>query len=163
MTAVDIYTNRMLIQANHLNHHEYCHNILLKAFVCNNATISKAQSIGDPTEIALLELYQDYIIKTHIDCRLNVNRNCRLIPRKLMSVTSKNHLYTKGAPDVLLKRCNRILIDGYKEIFTNKDKRVLWNKMMLWRARESVYRFAYKEFYRNTLEKRDENDLVLLV
>ncbi|MEJ1624753.1 hypothetical protein SMA26_26335, partial [Escherichia coli] len=55
MTAVDIYTNRMLIQANRLNHHEYCHNILLKAFVlCNNATISKAQSIGDPTEIALL-------------------------------------------------------------------------------------------------------------
>ena len=108
-----LYT-QILIQANRLNHHEYCHNILLKAFVlCNNATISKAQSIGDPTEIALLELYQDYNYKNAY--RLQTKRQQELpfdSTRKLMSVTSKNHLYTKGAPDVLLKRCNRILIDG---------------------------------------------------
>ena len=165
MTAVDIYTNRMLIQANRLNHHEYCHNILLKAFVlCNNATISKAQSIGDPTEIALLELYQDYNYKNAY--RLQTKRQQELpfdSTRKLMSVTSKNHLYTKGAPDVLLKRCNRILIDGYKEIFTNKDKqRIMEQNDALARQGKRVLGFAYKEFYRNTLEKRDENDLVFV-
>lgn len=165
MTAIDIYTNRMLIQANRLNHHEYCHNILLKAFVlCNNATISKAQSIGDPTEIALLELYQDYNYKNAY--RLQTKRQQELpfdSTRKLMSVTSKNHLYTKGAPDVLLKRCNRILIDGYKEIFTNKDKqRIMEQNDALARQGKRVLGFAYKEFYRNTLEKRDENDLVFV-
>lgn len=81
MTAVDIYTNRMLIQANRLNHHEYCHNILLKAFVlCNNATISKAQSLVIQQRLPYWNYIKIIIIKTHIDCRLNVNRNCRLIP-----------------------------------------------------------------------------------
>ena len=40
-----------------------------------------------------------------------------------MSVSSKNHLYTKGAPDVLLQRCNRILVDGYKEILSEIERR----------------------------------------
>ena len=38
-----------------------------------------------------------------------------------------------------LKRCNRILIDGYKEIFTNKDKQRIMEQNDALARRESVY------------------------
>lgn len=39
-----------------------------------------------------------------------------------MSVSSLNHLYTKGAPDVILQRCTSILINGQKETLTERYK-----------------------------------------
>lgn len=165
MKAIDVYTNRMLVQAKSLNHHDYCHNVLLKAFaLCNNASITNEQSIGDPTEIALLELYQDYYYKNSY--QLHASRQQELpfdSTRKLMSVTSKNHLYTKGAPDVLLKCCDRILVDGYKEILTNKEKqRIMEQNDSLASQGKRVLGFAYKEFYRNTLDVKDESKLVFV-
>lgn len=165
MTVIDIYSNRMMIRANEINHHDPGHNILLKSFVlCNNATVSKNQSIGDPTEIALLELYQDYSYKNSYYYQIQRQQELPFdSTRKLMSVTSKDHLYTKGALDVLLKRCNRILIDGYKEILTNKDKeRIMAQNDALARQGKRVLGFAYKEFYRNTLNEADETDLIFV-
>lgn len=165
MNVEDIYTNRMLIQITNLNHRNYCHNVLLKAFaLCNNATIGDSQTIGDPTEIALLELYQNYCYKKSY--HLQATRLLELpfdSSRKMMSVTSKNHLYAKGAPDVLLKRCNRILVDGYKEILTSQEKqRIMEQNNALANQGKRVLAFAYKEFYRNTLDEKDEYELVFV-
>ncbi|WP_285945064.1 cation-translocating P-type ATPase, partial [Thomasclavelia cocleata] len=128
MSAIDIYTNRKVISVNDLDHHEYSHNVLLKTFsLCNNAAVNEDHQVGDPTELALLNLYHDYTLK--YSYKLSALRQLELpfdSTRKLMSISSKNHLYTKGAPDVLLKRCNRILIDGYKEILSEYErKRIL--------------------------------------
>ena len=47
-----------------MDHHQYNHCLMLKAFaLCNNATINNNQQVGDPTELALLNLYHDYTIK----------------------------------------------------------------------------------------------------
>ena len=34
--------------------------------------------------------------------------------KKMMSVSTKHHLYSKGAPDVLLKKCDTLLLNGKK-------------------------------------------------
>ncbi|WP_455683252.1 cation-translocating P-type ATPase [Thomasclavelia sp.] len=165
MSAIDIYTNRKVISVNDLDHHEYSHNVLLKTFsLCNNAAVNGEHQVGDPTELALLNLYHDYTLK--YSYKLTALRQLELpfdSTRKLMSISSRNHLYTKGAPDVLLKRCNRILIDGYKEILSEYErKRILHQNEKFARDGLRVIGIAYKEFYRNTLDEKDENDLVFV-
>ena len=157
MEATDIYTRDRRIKISELNHCEYNHNILLKSFViCNNASISNGKNIGDPTEIALLEAYHNYCFNHDYD--LKTKRRLELpfdSSRKLMSVASNNHLYTKGAPDVLLNRC--------KEILTNQDKKkILEQNDFLASEGKRVLGFAYKKFYRNTLTIQDEYDLVFI-
>lgn len=34
--------------------------------------------------------------------------------RKMMSVSTKHYLYSKGAPDILLKKCDTLLFNGKK-------------------------------------------------
>ena len=165
MEATDIYTRDRRIKISELNHREYNHNILLKSFViCNNASISNGKNIVDPTEIALLEAYHNYCFNHDYD--LKTKRRLELpfdSSRKLMSVASNNHLYTKGAPDVLLNRCKTILNDGYKEILTNRDKKkILEQNDFLASEGKRVLGFAYKKFYRNTLTIQDEYDLVFI-
>ena len=165
MSAIDIYTNRRVISVNDLDHHEYSHNVLLKTFsLCNNAAVNEDHQVGDPTELALLNLYHDYTLK--YSYKLSALRQLELpfdSTRKLMSISSKNHLYTKGAPDVLLKRCNRILIDGYKEILSEYErKRILHQNEKFARDGLRIIGIAYKEFYRNTLDVKDEKDLVFV-
>lgn len=165
MSVTDIYTNRKAISVNDLDHHQYSHNVLLKTFsLCNNAAINDNNQIGDPTELALLNLYHDYTLKHSF--KLIATRQLELpfdSTRKLMSISSRNHLYTKGAPDVLLKRCNRILIDGYKEILSQPERnRILNQNDEFARNGLRVIGIAYKEFYRNTLDVKDEYDLVFV-
>lgn len=165
MTAMDIYTNKKVISVNDLDYHQYSHNLMLKTFaLCNNASINSGQQVGDPTELALLNLYHDYIIKHPF--KLIASRQLELpfdSTRKLMSVSSKNHLYTKGAPDVLLQRCNRILIDGYKEIMSEIERRrILKQNEEFAKNGLRVIAVAYKEFYKNTLDVRDENNLIFV-
>lgn len=165
MKATDIYTRDRRIKISELNHRDYNHNILLKSFaICNNASILDGKNIGDPTEIALLEAYHNYCFDHDYD--LKTQRHLELpfdSARKLMSVTSDNHLYTKGAPDVLLNRCKTILNNGYKEILTSQDKkRILEQNDFLASEGKRVLGFAYKKFYRNVLTIQDEYDLVFI-
>ena len=165
MTAIDVYTNKKVISVKDLDYHQYSHNLMLKTFaLCNNASINSDQQVGDPTELALLNLYHDYIIKHPF--KLIASRQLELpfdSTRKLMSVSSKNHLYTKGAPDVLLQRCNRILIDGYKEILSEIErKRILKQNEEFAKNGLRVIAIAYKEFYKNILDIRDENNLIFV-
>ncbi|WP_296879907.1 cation-translocating P-type ATPase [Thomasclavelia sp.] len=165
MTAVDIYTCNQEYQIDQLDHRKYNHQVLLKSFaLCNNATVSNDDSIGDPTEIALLQIYQDYCF-TH-QFALQTKRILELpfdSSRKLMSVTSNNHLYTKGAPEVLLNRCKTFLNDGYKELLTKQDKKRILQKNEIFASQgKRVLAFAYKKFYRNTLTLSDEYDLVFI-
>ncbi|WP_411272862.1 cation-translocating P-type ATPase [Daejeonella sp.] len=87
-------------------------NLLLYAIALNNDVVedNEKKLKGDSTEIALAELARDYHINTQNWPRLAE------IPfdadRKLMTTfhTHENKIisFTKGAPDVLLKRCGNI-------------------------------------------------------
>jgi len=166
MTPQSIYFYNQSIKIHQLNSQYHDHNVLLKAcLLCNNAKITDSQRIGDPTELALLDLVNQYT-KHDIQFQNTAVKNLELpfdSQRKLMSVSSLNHLYTKGAPDILLKRCQSILIHGRKEILSQRyiDTILLMNQKY---ANDGlrVLGFAYKEFHNNQITIHDENNLTFV-
>jgi P-type Ca2+ transporter type 2C len=88
---------------------------LLAAGLCNNARLrSDGGFMGDPTEVALL----DAAARAGLD--LDAWERVEELPfsseRKRMSVVVRRHdaamVLAKGAPEVLLPRCSRLLRDG---------------------------------------------------
>ena len=88
------------------------------------------QIVGDPTEVSLIVAAR----KVGADSRADGYRRLAEIPftseRKLMSVLAaprtgdegKTRLFCKGAPDVLLDRCDRILEGGQVRTMTSADR-----------------------------------------
>jgi P-type E1-E2 ATPase len=108
-------------------------DLLLEAAVlCNNAKLtspcdskSSWESIGDPTEVALLVAAQKLGLNTNL--ALSIKPRLHMLPfdskRKMMSsvhIASGNKIgYVKGAPMEVLSRCKHIAIDGsVKELST---------------------------------------------
>lgn len=100
MTVVKIYSNGLKEPTN-LNEDE---KKLIKYFaICSDASITNNQRIGDPTELALLDIARanliDYSDKRILDLPFDSER-------KLMTTVIKEKdkyiAITKGAPDVLL-------------------------------------------------------------
>lgn len=112
MKVVDVYLNNKHFCPQDLDPQNHEVNTILKGcMVCNNAILEGDKQIGDPTEIALLDLAQSLNF-THRTIRHEE------LPfdseRKLMSVSSDHHLYTKGAFDELILRCDTILLNNQK-------------------------------------------------
>lgn len=166
MTAMDVFINQQKIPHHELNHINHSHDVLLKACVlCNNAVINDQQTIGDPTEIALLDLYERYHKET--SSFKMIAKRCLELPfdsnRKLMSITSKNHLYTKGASDELLKRCNTILINDKKYPLTKQHLDIILKQNEQFANQGlRVLGFAYKPYHKNTISFDDEKDLTFI-
>ena len=123
MTPQTIYFYNHLMKISELDNRHHDHSVLLKScLLCNNAVINGEQRIGDPTELALIDLVHEYT-KNDIEFKHTAVRTSELpfdSDRKLMSISSLNHIYTKGAPDVIIKRCSTILINGIKEPITKR-------------------------------------------
>ena len=169
MKVVEIYTSMNPHYPDEMSAgKDYAQNILLKACaLCNNAVIDEAEgtALGDPTEIALLDLYNAYKHKNE-DYEIFSQRLDELpfdSDRKMMSVNSENHLYTKGAVDNLLDRCTMILDHDKKRPITQEDKDVIlaWNDSCA-RNGLRVLGFAYKPFEPKTLTLDDENGLTFV-
>ncbi|MBW2987666.1 HAD-IC family P-type ATPase, partial [Candidatus Woesearchaeota archaeon] len=84
--------------------------------------------------------------------------------RKLMTTINKvnnsKYAFTKGAPDVILSKCNRILENGKVRIITKKDKdNVLAMNEKFARNALRVLGFAYKEI---KYERVNEESLIFV-
>ncbi len=157
--------------------------LLYDAVLTNDARITKEQAIGDPTEYALLEMFRrvkpaedsflaaasvtgkepDEVLRDQME-RLDE------IPfdsdRKLMStkylLDGTETVLTKGAPDILLGRCTKILENGTNRALTASDKRaILRQNQMFSEEGRRVLAFACKET-KEKLTVESENDLVFL-
>lgn len=157
MTVVDAYRFRTLWSAN--KKEELFRPLAKYLALCNDAFITleannEWKEVGDPTETGLLRYSYSYgykkeeLLKEHpILATLPFDSN-----RKMHSVVFKEKdrmlLVTKGAPDVLLKRCNNLTIDDIKEInhqWADKSYRVL--------------AVAKKVVKHSKIDFKDENDL----
>lgn len=149
--------------------------LLAKAMaLCSDATLDEhsKKSVGEPTECALV----DYAYK------LNLNKNNLIkdeprvdeIPfdsnRKMMTTihkgTNKFIQYTKGAPDVVLKHCSKILINNKVEDLTEEitNKIVEENKNMAHKALRVLccaIRY-YEEMPKEISSKALENNLIFI-
>ena len=80
-----------------------------------------------------------------------------------MSVSSINHLYTKGAPDVILGRCKTILVNGVKTPITKEHLDAIQAENQ--RCADNGLRvlgFAYKNFSNDKIVLEDENELTFV-
>lgn len=166
MTPQTIYFYNHLMKISELDNRHHDHSVLLKScLLCNNAVINGEQRIGDPTELALIDLVHEYT-KNDIEFKHTAVRTSELpfdSDRKLMSISSLNHIYTKGAPDVIIKRCSTILINGIKEPITKRHLDAIEKENQ--RCANNGLRvlgFAYKDYRGNQATLEDEHDLTFI-
>ncbi|AWK50573.1 ATPase [Clostridium beijerinckii] len=174
MTVQKIFVDNKLIDSDEIDFKDPDSNFLLTSSVlCNDSTSIDGAEIGDPTEVAFVNLGHKYSLN-EIDCR-NTYERLREIPfdsdRKLMStlheINGKYTMLTKGALDVLMNRVTSIKTSNGVVAFTEKDKTTINNiNKELSSQGLRVLAFAYKELDENkelTLEDEDNYTFLGLI
>lgn len=166
MKVMELFLNNEAIKPEMLDVKDHSHDVLLKScLLCNNAVSNGSTQIGDPTEIALLDLFDRYGEKDadyHVEA-IRIKELPFDSTRKMMSINSENHLYTKGAVDVILDRCDQILIHDKKRPITEEDIKLIKEQNESF-AKEGlrVLGFAYKTMKPKELSLEDENNLTFV-
>jgi P-type Ca2+ transporter type 2C len=142
--------------------------LLSIALLCNDAVTIESKEIGDPTEVALVNFGEAYDMDELVirDNYLRIGEVPFDSDRKLMStvnmVQGQLLMLTKGAPDVLLSRIERMGTSAGVIKLTPKDKQVIdeaYRKLSSEGLR--VLGFAYKELETSPeIGVKDEYDLI---
>lgn len=171
MTVKKVYLDNKLIDGEDLDLNDELTNYLVNSSIlCNDSTSKDGVEIGDPTEVALVNLGHKLSLD-EIEIRKSHGRLAELpfdSDRKLMSTLhkfdNKNLMFTKGAFDVLLDRIVKIKTsEGVRDI-TYEDKQNIINaNKQLSQSGLRVLAFAYKEFTNpDYLSLEDENNYTFM-
>ena len=171
MTVQQVYINHQTMGADALDLKQQSHRYLLyDAILTNDSAIVEGQSIGDPTEVALLEMGRKVDIKE--DILKEMMPRMEEIPfdsdRKLMSTKYRLHgvptILVKGALDILLKRTDRIRIGDEVRPITEQDVKEILDKNQAFSEQGlRVLAFAYKEAQANQQLTLDEEDHLIFI
>lgn len=130
MTVIKFYINGNIYKSNQVVA-SMPEDFLEGLALCNDACIRQGQELGDPTELALLRFAGNYRDGTFQKEKLEktmprINERAFDSKRKMMTTVhqSKEGIvsYTKGAPEIVLNCCSRILINGKVESMTQSHK-----------------------------------------
>ena len=172
MTTKQIFVDNSLIESEDIKFNDNLvqKDLMRAAILCNDSTSVDGKEIGDPTEVALVNLGHVHSLKEQ-DVRDEFKR-LKEIPfdsdRKLMStlhyIDNKYVMYTKGALDVLLDRTTHIRTsEGVKKITQSDKDRILNTNQYLSENGLRVLSFAYKELdSEKELSLDDENNYTFL-
>jgi len=151
--------------------------ILKTGSLCSDAVLNKKDTgdwevVGDPTEGALIvgarkaglkkaDLENEYVRQDEIPFNSQ---------RKFMSVLNENKnngqiIFLKGAPEVVIKMCDKIYLDNEEKKFTDEQRKTLKNKnIALAKKSYRILALAYKKDIDNNinLENEVKEDLVFL-
>lgn len=143
--------------------------------LCNDTKVrfenEKLESIGDPTEIALVHYgYRMGFNKENLEGSFaRINEIPFDSDRKLMStfhkIDEKFVVYTKGAVDNIVARCNRILDGGKIRKITSADKESILQKNFEFASgalRNLAFAFKTVEKVGRPNSENTENDLCFL-
>lgn len=132
MTVEKCFLNLKEYERDELNSREQ-EAFLYGMTLCNDATLKKSDSqnsrMGDPTELALLDLAARYgIYRDELEQKMPRKKELSFdSERKMMSTYhqkgNSNITYTKGAPDEVLKKCTGILHYGQVSELTDFHRR----------------------------------------
>ena len=154
MTTQQVYADFRLFDGEELNFANPAHRWLLKtAVLANDSTSVDGKEIGDPTEVALINLAHKFWLEETI-YRQQHTRLGELAfdsDRKLMSTLHKLDgvytLCTKGAMDVLLSRSSKIMTGEGARPITEEDKaRIAQVNTQLSENGLRVLAFAIREY-----------------
>ena len=171
MTVQKVFVNDRVIENKAIDLNQYLEKrLILMALLCNDAVTSKEKDIGDPTEIALINLGAIYNLD-ELEVREKYTRLSEIpfdSDRKLMSTVNsfegRSIMTTKGALDVMLKRVTSIeKADGIRPI-TEEDKKEIENiNREFSQSGLRVLSFAYKEIEQGKeINLEDEKDLIFI-
>jgi len=135
---------------------------------------AKVKTLGNPTEAALLLWLNDNKINY-----LNIRENAKVVDqltfsteRKYMatlieSVNPRKHiLYVKGAPEIVLSKCARVLTEEGESAVVNEKKQIEEQLLQYQNQAMRTLGFAYKiiDSYEKDIEVKDlaENDLIFI-
>ena len=169
MTVQNVYVDNKLIEGRELKKDNLAHRFLINnALLCNDSVTVEGKEIGDPTEVALVNLGEEL----HLDELVIREKYQRIseIPfdsdRKLMStvniVNNKQVLFTKGALDVLINKVNYVADShGIRKLNDEERKEIISVNKQLSEQGLRILAFAYKELQdKEEITKEDENDYV---
>ena len=169
MTVQKVYVDNKLIDGRELKKDNLAHRFLINnALLCNDSVTMDGKEIGDPTEVALVNLGEEL----HLDELVIREKYQRIseIPfdsdRKLMStvniVNNKQVLFTKGALDVLINKVNYVADShGIRKLNDEERKEIISVNKQLSEQGLRILAFAYKELQdKEEITKEDENDYV---
>ncbi|WP_196001547.1 cation-translocating P-type ATPase [Clostridium sp. 1001271B_151109_B4] len=153
MTVRKIYVDRKLINGSEISLDNKVEEYLIKnSILCNDSTSREGKEIGDPTEVALVNLGHDIAID-ELNLRGEYSRLAEIpfdSDRKLMStlhkIDGKNIMFTKGALDVILDRVKFIMTsDGVRQLTLEDKNEILEVNRNLSESGLRVLSFAYRE------------------
>lgn len=117
MTVTSFFTGDRVQRIGSLSpdrHRDLIYGLVL----CNDGIWTEEESIGDPTELALLSMAAGFgVRREELEQRFPRFKEIAFDSgRKMMSTYHRSSqgavTYTKGAPDVVIKKCSSILISG---------------------------------------------------
>ena len=158
--------NKMTVRALYSDNDE----LLLKlGSMCTDCEIERNSAKGEPTEVAIVnKALEKGINKNDL---YNENKRVSEIPfdsnRKLMTTVHKNNdkyiSITKGAPDILIKKCNKIYINGKIQELSITEKRKIEEKNIeMANNALRVIAVGYKENEYLNKEDNWEKDLIFV-
>ena len=117
MTVTRCYTDGRVCETSALS--QSLDKDFLYGFVlCNDASLQEGSRMGDPTELALLDMGEAFgIVREELEHRMPRRNEIAFdSQRKMMSTLHQEgkeyRSYTKGSPDEILERCSYIRING---------------------------------------------------
>ena len=134
------------------------------SILCNNSHIDQLKIIGDPTEGALLEFCNDLMDYAYIRKKY---RRLLEIPfdsksKRMITINDfddKKLAFIKGAPEVVLKNCNKILINDKNLVLKDEHRKKILKKQQEYSKKgERVLAVGYKKIKTSNMEKEVEKE-----
>ena len=99
--------------------------------LCNNATLSNDEIIGDPTDGAILKYFNrtsnDYTNYERVN-EIPLDSNRKMMSCEYTSSGEDNIILSKGAPEIILDKCKYIDDNGSIEIINSEIKEMVLKK-----------------------------------
>ncbi|WP_318505634.1 cation-translocating P-type ATPase [Bacillus sp. T3] len=171
MTVKKVWVDGQAIEHDQLNtDKEIDRRLLSMAILCNDAVTIENKEIGDPTEVALVNLGEAYDMDELVmrDNYLRLGEVPFDSERKLMStvnmVRGQLLMLTKGAPDIVLSRIDRLgTSDGIIELSQQHKQEIEQAYRRFSSEGLRVLGFAYKELEAgHEIGVEDEDKLIFV-
>ena len=172
MIIQKLYVNNQIIDKHTWNaNNEFGKKFVTMSILCNDAITDDGKEIGDPTEVAMVNLGEKIGLDDELDIRKQYPRIAEVpfdSDRKLMStvhnINNEIRMITKGAPDVLLSRVVKMATSNGIRDLTDEDRNnILQANLEFSRGGLRVLALGYKVLSdQQNVSPNDEYDLIFV-